>query len=223
VAARELLSQLAPGQDAQISQGAGNWRNVRCEEIRRDCVFLVVIPGQGQGVVSLGNRTLLQTQTTRGVLRCVGTLRGGATVDERFGTEFVPSKTPPQLINRRAAFRVSLSLRVRLFGTPDPSAETLDTEWTCALRDLSVGGAKVVLASPPPAERSRIELHLPLETESEPLIMTGVVLEASPGRNPPPMDAVVRLMLEEVTRREENILGSYVNRVQLNHSRKGVR
>jgi hypothetical protein len=112
---------------------------------------------------------------------------------------------------------------VKLFGTPDPSAETFDTEWTCAVRDLSVGGAKVVLASPPPAERSRIQLRLPLETEREPLLMTGVVLEASPGRNPPPMDAVVRFMFEDVTRRQENLLGSYVNRVQLDHSRKGVR
>jgi c-di-GMP-binding flagellar brake protein YcgR len=154
----------------------------------------------------------------------VGTLRGGTTFDERFGAEFVPSKSPPQVVNRRAAFRVSSSLRVNVFGrTSDPSAETLDSEWTGALRDLSVGGAKLVLASPPPAERSRIQLRLPLETEREPLLLTGVVLEASPGRNPPPMDAVVRLMFEEVTQREENLLGSYINRMQLDHSRKGVR
>lgn len=223
MAASDLLHQIAPGQLGSIHQDSGGWREVRCERVRDGALVLSLVKDKGDGSISLSRKVFLQTIFSGGVARIEGKLDALDPKNPQLGLTFSPSPGAVQLTNRRDAFRVEVSLRAKLRGNATLDGENLKDEWDCALKDMSIGGAKLVLKSPPPHARSLGLIRLALPTEEQPLHLACNIVAAQSGRNPPPMDAVVRIAFHDLPSRMETKLFKYINWVQLDMIRRGVR
>jgi hypothetical protein len=219
----DFLAQLSPGQIGILFQSKGNWREVRCHQVREDSAVLYVQQNKGEGSIAYGKKVVFQTICDTGLLRAEGIANGSDNGRESFGIEFIPGDTI-KVINRRQSYRVAASMSGKMAGTCAViNEEKYDSEWDCSLRDISVGGAKLVLAPPAPATRSRAMLTFQLPTENRPIVLPCVVVAAVEGGNPPPMSTVVRLSFLGLTSRMENQLSKFINWYQLEMRRKGIK
>lgn len=219
MAVNEVLSRIAPGQTGTLSQGTGKWREFLCREVLEDTVLLSLSKEKGEGSLTTSAPALFQTVCENGMLRCLGGIRQ-ATVST---VEFTPKMETFQIVNRRDAFRVPVSLKAELAGATKKSEETFNTVWPCSLRDMSIGGTKLMLGSPAPAPRSQALLRVQLPTEEKPVIISCLVIEATSKRSSPPMDAMVRVAFHSVTNRLENQLSRFINWAQIDMMKKGIR
>lgn len=220
--ANDFLSNIAPGQQGTLHQGEGHWREVRCVRVFEDSLQLSVVEGRGDGALSIFSTAYFQTIVEGGVLRVEGSLDSPDPGNATLGYRFTPSDKPIQKVNRRETFRVPVSLRGKLRGTAQGRDDTYDDEWDCSLRDISVGGARLVLKSPPPFIRSLAVLRVTFQTEEQPIILPCKIIQTQPGKNPAPMDATVRLAFH-TNSRQESMLNRYVNWAQMEMLKKGLR
>lgn len=221
--ASEILRQIAPGQVGTIIQGSGNWREVHCERVAEDSLQLAIVRDQGDGTISFSSKVQLQTIIEGGVARIEGTL---AAIDSRnllLGLKFTPAGDGIQVINRRQAFRVAVSLKAKLLMTSRNGDDAKEEVWNCLIKDLSVGGAKMAVQHPAPHVHGLAILALSLPTEDHPLHIPCRVIMAQPGRNPPPLDTIVRIAYRDIPARVESKLFRYINWVQLDMIKRGVR
>ena len=223
MAASDLLCQIAPGQSGTLVQSGGRWREVRCERVSDTSVLLSISREQGEGDLTISSQSYLQTIMQGGVVRVEGVLEAIDPRNLNFGLKFHPLDKPPQLINRRQAFRVAVSLRGKLKGSKDPEAENYDVEWDVALRDLSIGGTKLVVRSPAPHAGTHCALVIRLSEDDPQMLLPCRVIHSFPGRNPPPMDTLMRLAFHKISARQESTLFRYINQVQLEMLKKGLR
>lgn len=223
MAASDLLGQIAPGQSGSIHQDSGSWREVRCDRVSNGAVHLSLLREKGDGQLQLGARTFLQTVFERGVARIEGNLEAIDPKNPGFGIRFKPIAGAVQLTNRREAYRVPASLRAELRGNVHPHEEGLKDHWPCAIKDISVGGVRLILKSPPPNVRTIGLLKLLLPTEETALHLAVKIISSQPGRNPPPMDAIVRGAFYELQPRMEAKLTKYVNWIQVDMIKRGLK
>lgn len=185
-------------------------------------VVMQVQQGRGEGNLVVGKKLVFQTISDGGLLRAEGMLEGSGVDHAAFGLKFIPGGQI-KTINRRQSFRVSVGIKGKMAGTTMVTTEEhFDSEWECAIRDLSVGGAKLVLASPGPSSRSKAMITFQLPTEDRPLVLRCVVVGVNEGANPKPMDTVVRLAFLGLTSAMENQLSRFINWYQLEMRRKGI-
>ncbi len=217
-----ILDYISPGQTGTINQGGEHWREVRCERIIDGSVILAVIPGKGEGHISLVSMTHLQIVIEGGLLRVEGELRNLESRESGASYIFTPHEQPVRIVNRREFFRVAVALKGRLKGTTEDKHDTYDNEWEMLIRDLSVGGVKGLVKSPPPYPRTHAIIRIVPETEGKPLIIPCKVIQSMSHRSSPPHDSIVRLAFD-VNPRLESVLNRYVTWVQLELLKKGVR
>jgi hypothetical protein len=219
----KFIRLVAPGQIGTISQGQKNWREVRCHTVNETEVFFTLVKGYGEGEIDLSRPSVFQVIGNNGILRCEGSLVGLDIDNENYGLKFSPGDKPHEVINRRQSFRVGISMRATLNGSALFENQNYDQKWECALRDISIGGVKLVLASPPPARGSQAMIELDLATESQPLLVPCIIVDSIMEKTPPPMDVVVRIAFHALTSHLEGVLSKYVNWVQLDMLKKGIR
>lgn len=214
---------MGPGQIGTLLQGAGHWSEVRCERVCDDHVLFSVTPGKGEGRLTQVSEATFQTIAEGGVLRIDGQVLAIDGSDLYFGIKFIPKDQPLERINRREYFRIDVTMRGKLHSTTEVEDKEKRKEWDCVVRDLSVGGAKVLLRSPGPAPRSTVMLMLTLPPENHQLLLECKVVQTQTVRNPPPFDNLSRLAFTSVKGRMESILFRFVNWAQLELLKKGVR
>lgn len=223
--ASEILRRIGPGQTATLVQGTGNWREVRCERITDDSIQLSIARDQGDGTISFSSDVMLQTIIEGGVARIEGRLSALDPKNLLLGLRFTPSGGDLKVVNRRQSFRVNVAMRgrIRTVSASRSEEEENRSEWECVLKDISVGGAKLVVKQPPPHPGAIAVLELTLPTEEGGILLPCRIVTSHEGRHPPPMDSVVRVAYHELPARIESKLFRFVNWVQLDMIKRGVR
>lgn len=223
--ASEILRRISPGQTGTLIQGSGNWREIRCERITDDSIHLSIAKDQGDGTISFSSDVMLQTIIEGGVARIEGKLAALDSKNLLLGLRFTPNGSELKVVNRRQSFRVTVSLRGKLKAVSASRNEEEEkrSEWECLLKDISVGGAKLVVGHPAPHPGAIAVLTLTLPTEEGPILLPCRIVTAHDGRHPPPLDAIVRVAYHDIPARIESKLFRFVNWVQLDMIKRGVR
>lgn len=133
-----------------------------------------------------------------------------------YDPEAFPWTAPGNALHRHAAGALEPSdlegLALALAGNRRP----------CVVRDLSTGGARLFLESPPPAPGHEALLDLALEPGEILRNLCCRILEARPQRARPPFDALVRLRFLPMASRAEARLGRFITAVQRELIQKGI-
>lgn len=223
MAVEEILKHLSPGQAVILSQGRDHWREVRIDSVTGGEVRLAVHSGKGEGIISLVSETSFHTIIEGGVVRMTGDVTRIGPPGAETGFTFIPTKDEtPVITNRRETFRIQVHMKGKLRGTAENLVDNFDREWDITIKDISIGGLKGFVTSPPPHANTRAVLRITPENLDYPLILSCRVLQSLPVKNIPPHDALVRIAFEHDTR-SESILNRYVNHLQINNLKKGLR
>lgn len=93
----------------------------------------------------------------------------------------------------------------------------------CLVRDLSLGGARLSVASPAAAPGGAALLHVALDADEVIRNIPCEVLQSRVGTFPGPFDALVRVRFTSLPAPLEGKLGRFIARVQLEDLRRGIR
>lgn len=223
MAVEEILRQLAPGQAAILSQGRDHWRETRIERITTGGVYLSVQTGRGEGIISSVGDTHFHTIIEGGVVKLSGQVTRDGAPGVETGFTFIPRDEPPKITNRRETFRVPVYIKGKLKGTDKDNDENFDREWDITIKDISVGGLKGSVKSPPPHANTRAVLKLnPDAANKYPLMLSCRIIQSVSVKNTAGGEIVVRIAFEHDPR-SESLLTRYVNTLQMATIKKGLR
>lgn len=192
-----------------------------------------------------------QVTDTSGVLRLTGLFAGERDVVVNHVThrtlELVVDPDGVRETNRRAHYRVTLSLKGELAVLPPevapevtprpersalrslPHLERIATELAaverlpCVVRDLSPGGARLSLASPPPPRGRTALLDLALAPGERLADLYCRIVDAQASQAVPPFDAEARVCFFPMPAGTEARLARHLARVQRESLKKGIR
>jgi hypothetical protein len=223
-----------------------------CLDISGESLLLAPIVRAEYSTLEPDRRTIFEVTHPSGVTRLCGLLTGPhEVVIRRVAHTALRLIVDPESIaqvNRRAHYRVDLNLKgeIAILDERDgadlafagsregvnravrPShletlAESLAARRRpCVIRDLSVGGGRLSMSSPPPKAGQEALLDLAVGRVTLRNLPCDIV-EGRSGATPPPFDAQVRVRFVAMPPRHEALLSRHVAEIQLEMLRKGIR
>lgn len=235
-----------------LSQSAGPWGEVVCVDAEDSRLYLAPLKDRGAFSLVAGQSATFLLTDASGLVVVTGLFAGpvqltvNGVLRDAFRLDVFPNGIEHR--NRRDHFRVSVTLKGELLPlgpreVPDvfralwstpvrssalPHLERLarslsDRAVPCVLKDLSLGGTRVALASPVPRPGERALLHLALEPAETVRNIPCVVVQGQSGALARPLDALLRLRFSGLPAPVEGRLGRYLARAQLEQLKRGVR
>lgn len=234
-----------------LFQGPAPWGEAACIDAQGSRLLLAPLPRPDAPPLEPGRPTTFQVATAQGFLRVPGTLSGPRVIAVNgVPQEIWPFEATPgamERINRRAHFRVSVSLKgeIRLFSEADASAlgigvgtegraaapthlERLANELSrerrpCRVWDLGLGGAQLVTTPPEAAPPTAALLDLALGPGETLRNLPGRLVESRPDTDGGEFPIRVRLRFDPLGGAVEARLSRYVTQVQRELLQKGIR
>lgn len=235
-----------------LTQGSKPWGEVLCLDTEEGCLYLAPTGGtQAFPLDATGPAAFLVADAT-GLFSVRGTLSGIRQVtvngvsQRAVRLDFPAGAVERQ--NRRGTYRVSVQLRGELYplgpggvaealrrsrvdagrGSRLPHLEGLARSLAakarpCVVRDLSLGGARLALTSPPPPPGESALLRFAFGDDGVRQDLPCTLLQSRPDTFAAPFDALVRLQFTDLPAPIEGRLGRFISRVQLEDLKKGIR
>jgi hypothetical protein len=235
-----------------LSQGAGAWGEVVCIDAEEGRLYLAPLRRDGSFSLAADRPAAFQLTDASGLVVVTGLYAGAVQVNvngvpqEAFRLDVLPDGVERR--NRRDHFRVTVTLKGELLplgpreipdalreswsapvrGSALPHLESLARSLSgrarpCVLKDLSLGGARVALASPSPSPGEKALLHIALEAGEAVRNLPCAVVQSRPAALAGPLDALVRMRFIGLAAPVEGRLGRYIARVPVEQLKRGVR
>lgn len=241
---RELLYQSGVLYQASSSRGG-----VVCVDVRGSTLLLAPITGFGEKDFEVAQEARLEVVTSAGILRVRGTLAGVRQIE----INGVPQRVALleatleeiERVNRRAHHRVSVTLKGTLtvlepaevdqiqagnesapgaWSRIEALADTFaERSRSCVVRDLGLGGARLVTVPPRPERGAFCFFDLALGPEQKLRCLPARIIEVRPLSDTPPPEFEIRMRFEGLARSAEAQLSRYLTKRQLELLRKGIR
>lgn len=231
-----------------FSQDGMPWGEAACIEREGRELFLAPLSAGWLEDVATGQPALFQVCVPTGIIYLQGLPTGCMDVAVNGVTHrtlrLTVDPTAVERVNRRAHYRVSSLMKgeIAFLAEEEPAGESSDPgqggagaplaqgslkalaeRRPCLIRDLSLGGARLSLPSPPPRPGRRVLLDLALAPKQVLGDVPATVVEVRPGAHPSPLDAEARIRFESLAPAAESRLARYINGLQLEMLKKGIR